>query len=208
MAQLRPLASTRVAAVQTQAQPAAAQRTRSWVSLHLWQHVAAASRPRSAPLELRRPSAPSSTPPLSRVPCHACLVNDLSLKSHRAFQHAFRSMQSKLIFLPPNCRKTQRRSAPSVPSTSGSSRVAEEDACPTGIQLEMAPEGKGKVQDECGRPFSSWTKARIGSSFWPTVAVRLCSRADSTTVELLAFLSTSCAVIPCTRGLLTSFRLC
>ena len=30
----------------------------------------------------------------------------------------------------------------------------------------------------------------------------------STTVELLAFLSTSCAVIPCTRGLLTSFRLC
>ena len=202
MAQLRPLASTRVAAVQTQAQPAAAQRNRGWVSLRLWQHVAEASRPRGAPLALRRPGAPASTPPLARVPCHACLVNDLSLKSHRAFQHVFRSMQSKPLFLPPNFRKTKTGFTPSVRF------LAEEDACPTGIQLEMAPEGKGKVQDECGRPFSFWTKARIGSSFWPTVAVRLCSRADSTTVELLAFLSTSCAVIPCTRGLLTSFRLC
>ena len=175
MAQLRPLASTRVAAVQTQAQPAAAQRIRGWVSLRLWQHVAAASRPRGAPLALRRPGAPASTPPLARVPCHACLVNDLSLKSHRAFQHAFRSVNLNWAF----SRQTTEKKKKVPPSRPEVLRQAEEDACRTGIEIEMAPEGKGKVQNECGRPFSSWTKARIGFSFWPTLAVRLRSRATA-----------------------------
>ena len=106
--------------VRTQAQANAALHIRGWVTPHWWQHVAGASRPLGATLSLRLPGAHVATTPLSRVPCHACLVNDLSLKSHRAFQLAFRSVKSKLASFPQKCIKGEG---------GGTNTVEQEEAC-------------------------------------------------------------------------------